>query len=140
VTRTTLYQSLADAVLILHVGVVLFIVGGLLLIVVGNLRAWPWVNRLWFRLAHLAAIAVVVGQSWAGMVCPLTTLESWLRRLGGGAGYGKGFIEHWLQDLLFYQAPTWVFTLAYSAFGLAVIAVWWRFPVARRAVGRAPSA
>ena len=135
-----LYQSLADGVLILHVGVVLFIVGGLVLIVVGNLRAWPWVNRLWFRLAHLVAIAVVVGQSWAGVACPLTTLESWLRRLGGGAGYDKGFIEHGLQGLLFYQAPTWVFTLAYSAFGLAVIGVWWRFPVARRAAGQAPNA
>ena len=36
------------------------IVGGLVLVVVGNLRGWRWVNRLGWRAAHLAAIAVVV--------------------------------------------------------------------------------
>ena len=64
--------------------IVLFVVAGLVLVVAGNLRHWPWVNHLWFRLAHLAAIAVVVAESWFGMACPLTTLEMWLRAEAGG--------------------------------------------------------
>ncbi len=122
------YQFLADAVLLLHFGVVLFVIGGLVLIVAGNLRGWPWVNRLWFRLAHLAAIAVVVTQAWLGQVCPLTTLESWLRVQAGLPAYSQSFIEHWLQRILFYEAPFWVFALVYTGFGLLVAAAWWYFP------------
>ena len=73
------FQLLADAVLVVHFGVVLFVVGGLVVVLAGNWLRWRWVNHLWFRLAHLAAIAVVVIQAWLGQYCPLTTLESWLR-------------------------------------------------------------
>ena len=55
------YRLLADAVLLLHFGVVVFVVAGLAAIVVGNLRGWRWVNGLWFRLVHLGAIGVVIG-------------------------------------------------------------------------------
>jgi hypothetical protein len=122
------YQTLADAVLALHVAIVLFVVGGLLLILIGNLRAWSWVNALWFRLAHLATIGIVVAESWFGIVCPLTTLEMWLRAQGEATAYSGGFIEHWLQTLLYWQAPPWAFTVAYSLFALAVVATWWYFP------------
>jgi len=129
------YQLLADAVLTLHVAIVLFVVGGLIVILLGNWRrwkSWQWVNALWFRLAHLLAILFVVSESWLGIVCPLTTLEMWLRRQAGAGGYTGSFIEHWLQRLLYYDAPGWVFTLAYSVFGLAVVATWWLFPPRRR--------
>jgi hypothetical protein len=123
------YQLLADAVLLLHFGIVLFVIGGLVLVVVGNMFAsWPWVNSLWFRLAHVLAIGVVVAQAWLGKVCPLTTLESWLRVQAGSPSYSKSFVEHWVQRLLFYEAPFWVFTLAYTVFGLLVLASWWYFP------------
>ena len=108
------FQLLANLVLISHVGIVLFVVGGLVLVVVGNLRAWPWVNSLWFRLAHLATIAVVAAEAWLGFTCPLTTLETWLRAQAGTTAYAGGFIEHWLQALLFWTAPPWVFTAAYT--------------------------
>ena len=122
------YKLLADAVLVLHFGVVLFVVGGLVVVLAGNWLRWRWVNDWWFRLAHLAAIAVVVIQAWMGQLCPLTTLESWLRVQAGAAAYEKSFIEHWLQRLIFHEAPFWVFTLAYTAFALLVLLVWWRFP------------
>ena len=73
------WQFLADAVLCSHVALMLFVVLGLPLIVVGNLRRWRWVNSPWLRFAHLATIAVVAGEAWLGIVCPLTTLEMWLR-------------------------------------------------------------
>ena len=127
------YRMLADAVLTLHVAVVLFVMGGLLVVVVGNLRNWHWVNALWFRLAHMAAIGFVVLQSWLGQICPLTTLEMWLRARAGASTYGGGFIEHWMQRLLYHDAPAWVFVLVYSLFGLLVVASWFYFPpVSRR--------
>jgi hypothetical protein len=127
------YQLLADLVLATHFAVVLFVVGGLVGVVAGNFFGWRFVNAWWFRVAHLAAIAVVVAQAWLGIVCPLTTLESWLRTQAGEAAYETSFIEHWLTRLLFYDAPAWAFTAAYSLFGLAVVAAWWRFPPGRRA-------
>jgi len=133
------YQLLADAVLVFHFGVVLFVVGGLVVVVAGNLLRWRWVNQLWFRLAHLAAIAVVVLQAWLGQYCPLTTFESWLRVQAGAAAYEQSFIEHWLQRLIFYEAPFWVFTLAYTAFAVLVLLVWWRYPP-RRGSGRGSDA
>ena len=125
---TPLYPLLADAVLFVHLAIVVFVVGGLAFIVVGNLRNWRWANSLWFRLAHLAAIVVVVAQSWLGAVCPLTTLEMWLRTKARETTYSGGFIEYWFQNLLYYEAPTWVFTLTYTLFGLIVAATWWYFP------------
>ena len=127
------YQLLADVVLTAHFTVVVFVVGGLVATIVGNLRGWRFVNGWWFRGAHLAAIGVVVLQAWFGIVCPLTALESWLRVRAGEVAYESSFIEHWLTRILFYDAPAWVFTAAYTAFGLAVVAAWWRFPPGRRA-------
>jgi hypothetical protein len=125
------YRLLADAVLVLHFGVVLFVVGGLVLVLLGNALGWAWVNRLSFRLAHLAAIAVVVAQAWLGQLCPLTILESWLRVQAGGAAYRQSFIEHWLQRIVYWDAPPWAFTVAYTTFGALVLLVWWRYPPRR---------
>jgi len=61
-------------------------------------------------------------------VCPLTTLEMFLRGKTQGATYDGGFIEHWLQRVLYFDAPGWVFTGAYSVFGALVLATWWFFP------------
>jgi polyferredoxin len=122
------YQALADAVLSLHVAIVVFVVGGLVFIIVGNLRAWPGASALWFRAAHLTSISVVVAVAWVGAACPLTTFEMWLRAKAGATTYGGSFIEYWLQRILYYDAPAWVFAVAYSVFGLVVVATWWYFP------------
>ncbi len=122
------YQLLADGVLVLHMGIVLFVAGGLVLTVVGNLRGWAWVNGRAFRLLHLLAIAIVVAQAWLGRVCPLTTLEMWLRSQARTSTYTGGFVAHWVGQLLYHDAPPWVFLVAYTAFGLAVLAAWWWYP------------
>ncbi|WP_300452492.1 DUF2784 domain-containing protein [Accumulibacter sp.] len=125
------YQLLADVVLVIHFGVVLFVVGGLVVVVAGNWRHWRWVNEWRFRLAHLAAIAFVVVQTWFGQSCPLTSLESWLRGQAGITAYRASFIEHWIQKLIYHEAPLWVFTAAYTVFAGLVLLAWWRFPPRR---------
>ena len=122
------YQALADAVLLLHFGVVLFVVLGLPAIIIGNKAGWSWVNGFWLRLAHLLAIVVVALQAWLGQYCPLTILESWLRTQGGQSAYSSSFVEHWVQRVLYYEAPLWVFALIYTGFGLLVAWAWRRYP------------
>jgi hypothetical protein len=131
-----MYKLLADLVLLLHLAVVIFIIGGLLAILIGNLlrKPWAWINRWRFRMAHLLAIGIVVLQSWLGQACPLTTLESWLRvqsGISGQSAYAQGFIQTWVHRLLFYTAPEWVFVLIYSIFGGLVLWTWFRFPPQR---------
>lgn len=130
------YQLLADAVLMLHALIAAFVTLGLACILVGNLRAWRWVNALWFRLAHLGAIAVVVTQAWFGVACPLTSLEMWLRARAHAESYTGSFMGYWLQRLLYYEAPPWVFTVVYTLFGFAVVLTWWFFPPERKHRGR----
>jgi len=122
------YELLADLVLMIHAVFIGFVVFGLLLILLGGVLRWRWVRDPWFRLSHAAAILIVVLQAWLGIVCPLTTLENYLRRQAGQAGYDMGFIADHLHRLIFYQAPPWVFTTAYSVFGLAVVLSFWMVP------------
>lgn len=120
----TILLITADVILLLHALFVVFVVIGLLLIIAGKVFLWSWVRNPWFRLIHLAAITVVVVQSLFGLICPLTTLEMMLRSRAGDAVYSGSFISHWLENILYYQAPPWVFFMAYAVFGAIVVACW----------------
>ncbi len=122
-SQTTLLLA-ADVILLLHVLFVAFVVIGLLLIFIGKVREWSWIRNPWFRLIHLAAIAVVVVQSWFGLICPLTTIEMALRSRAGDHVYAGTFISHWLENILYYQLAPWVFVVCYMAFAAIVIASW----------------
>jgi hypothetical protein len=119
-----LYLLAADAILVLHVSFVAFVVLGLAAVYVGHWRAWRWVRNFWFRLGHLLAIAFVVLQSWLGAICPLTLWEQQLRAAAGAETYDGAFIQHWLHAILFFEAPAWVFIVVYTAFGGLVVASW----------------
>jgi hypothetical protein len=121
--QTTLL-IVADAILVLHVAFVIYVVFGLVAVYVGYFLNWQWVRNFWFRILHLIAIGLVVLESWVGMICPLTTWEMSLRREAGDAAYSGSFIQHWLQSLLYYSAPEWVFILVYTVFGCLVLASW----------------
>lgn len=125
------FPLLADAVLILHAGIVAFVVVVPFAVIAGHRLGWRWVGHRRLRGAHLVAIVFVAAQAWFGQVCPLTTLESWLRVQAGAGGYSRSFIEHWLQRLIFYDAPAGVFVAAYTAFAMLVAWVWWRYPPRR---------
>jgi hypothetical protein len=105
--------------------IVAFVILGLVITIVGGLLNWHWVRNFWFRLCHLACIGVVVLQAWAGVICPLTTFEMWLRAKAGAQVYSGSFISHWLDSVLYYDLPSWAFTVAYSIFGTLVIFSWY---------------
>ncbi len=122
----------ADTILVVHALFVAFVIIGLLLIIVGGIRDWSWTRSALFRIAHLLAIGIVVLQSWLGIICPLTTWEMNLRRAAGQQAYDGTFISHWVGELLYYQAPPWVFITLYTLFCTLVIFAWIRFPPRRK--------
>jgi hypothetical protein len=112
---------------------VLFVVIGQVLILIGWVNGWGWTRRLLFRLLHLGSIGFVVLEAWFGVPCPLTVLENEFRiRAGEAAAYQASFIGYWLNRLLYYNAPAWVFTTAYTAFSLLVVLTFVFYPPQRR--------
>jgi hypothetical protein len=122
---------LADALLTLHVGVVLFVVLGQAMLLLGGWRRWSWVRSFRLRVAHLLLMVFIAVQAWLGQLCPLTVWEQDLRRIAGQTGYRESFIEHWLSRLLYWQAPWWVFVAVYTAFAMLVLLTWRWLPPRR---------
>ena len=116
------YRIAADTIVVMHFAYVAFVVLGLAAILIGLARDWRWTRNPVFRSLHLLAILFVVAEAVLGITCPLTTWEQSLRTLAGGEAYQGDFIANWVHNALFYDAEPWVFTLAYSLFGLAVLA------------------
>jgi len=125
------YGFWADVLGVLHAAIVLFVVGGQALIMVGWWRKWAWTRNVWFRRTHLGLILIIMIIAALGEWCPLTVWESDLRQLAGQQGYTQGMIATWLERLLYYQAPLWVFAVAYALFTLLVIWSYWQYPPRR---------
>jgi hypothetical protein len=121
-------RLLADAVLLLHVGYAAFVIGGLLLIWLGAWFDWRWVRARLFRKAHLLCTAVVAIEALMGVMCPLTWFEHALLVASGTAGYERSFIGQLIYQLLYYDAPAWMFTAAYTALTLTVAACYRYLP------------
>jgi polyferredoxin len=120
---------LADGLLVVHFAIAAFILGGLILVWIGAAFGWRWVRNPWFRYLHLAAIVFVAAEALLGMACPLTVWEDLLR----GGARSESFIGRWVQRLLFYPAPEWVFTAAYAAWAAATAATLALVPPRRKA-------
>ena len=116
---------LADALLALHAGVVVFVVGLLPLVLIGGAKGWQWVRQRKLRTTHLALMIFIAAQAWLDRLCPLTVWEQSLRQVAGQSAYQESFIEHWLSRLLYWNASPWVFVAGYTAFALLVVGAWW---------------
>lgn len=119
---------LANIVAGAHLLIILFILLGVPLVYLGAALHWTWVRSRRWRMLHLGAIVFVAAESLLGMTCPLTMWEDTLR----GQRTATGFIERWIDKLIFYDAPTWVFTMAYVAFAALVLLTWILVPPTRR--------
>lgn len=129
-----LWLVAADLVTLIHAAYVAFVVIGLAAILIGWAAGWAWVRNRYFRIVHVAMILLVCCEALIGATCPLTIWENMLRVKGGESGYSRDFVGYWLDSLIFYQAPLWVFTTAYLTFGAVVVLAFWlvpmRFPTA----------
>jgi len=87
---------LADAVVLLHLAFIAFVVAGAVL-----LFRWP---RL--ALLHVPALLWGAYAEFSGALCPLTPLENRLRAVAGASGYHGGFVEHYLIPLIYPETLT----------------------------------
>ena len=129
----------ADAIVVIHFAFVLFVLIGQLLILVGALTGWNWIRNFKFRLIHLGSILFVVAESLLGIICPLTTLEKWLRDQAGETSYEGDFIASWVHEALFFEAEPWVFTVCYTLFGLLVLLTFLFAPPRRKSSVQTPA-
>lgn len=91
-----IYRLLADLVLILHAGFVVFVMLGAFLVV-----RWPRIAWV-----HVPVVLWGAGIEFFGGLCPLTPLENHWRRLGGELGYPGGFIDHYVTSMLYPDGLT----------------------------------
>lgn len=110
----------ALSILILHLAVIAFNVAGCVLIPVGAWRRWRWVRNFWFRIAHLASFAVVAVQALLGRVCFLTLWQGEV----SGASNVQPLIAGWIERMIYWSLPLWVFEVAYVVVFAYVIALW----------------
>jgi hypothetical protein len=102
------YRLAADAVLLGHLGFVLFVV-------LGGFLALRWPKLAW---AHVPAAVWGAVVEFTGWICPLTPLEVALRRAAGEAGYTGGFVEHYVLAALY---PSGLTRATQLTLGLAVV-------------------
>ena len=88
--------TLADLVVALHFAFVLFVLFGGMLVL--------WRRRMMWL--HIPAALWGVFIELTGTICPLTPLENAFRRRGGMAGYQGGFIQHYIEPVLYPRGLT----------------------------------
>ena len=91
-----LFRFLADLVVVTHVAFIVFVGVGALLV-----RRHP-------RLAwlHVPSLIWAVTSITIGVPCPLTPLEKLLRRLGGEEAYAGGFIDQYVEGVVYPESLT----------------------------------
>ena len=112
--------GLARAVLAAHLVVIVFNVFGLIAVPLGARFGWRWVRIRWWRALHLAALAVVALQALFGRACFLTIWQAELE----GAGPAQPLIERWIDGLVYWPLPIWVFTVGYLLIFAYAIGLW----------------
>jgi Protein of Unknown function (DUF2784) len=85
------WRLAADVVMLIHFAFIVFVV-------IGPLLAWRWPRLLWFHVpAALYGLAIVT----VGFVCPLTPLENSLRERAGESGYDGGFVDRYIEGVIY---------------------------------------
>jgi hypothetical protein len=89
-------RVLADVVVLVHLGFIIFVAfGGVLAL------RWRWIPWV-----HLPAVAWGVLLELCNWTCPLTPLENWLRIRGGAPAYAGGFVDRYVLPLVYPEALT----------------------------------
>lgn len=123
--------GLGQLILAIHLAVIAFNIAGLVVIPLGAALGWRWVRILWWRLLHLALLAVVAAQAALGRACFLT---DWQDGLTGGGAHDP-LIMRWVNSVIYWPLPMWAFTAGYLAIFGYVIALWVFVPPRRQGGG-----
>jgi hypothetical protein len=124
-----IYRLLADAVVVIHLTVVLFVIAGAALLL--------W--RRWIAWVHLPVVAWVIFAECFQYLCPLTNLENWLREQGGAEGYRGDFVAHYLIPVLYPAGLTARIQVLFGLFVLIINATLYTLAFRRRRSVPAPS-
>lgn len=116
---------LAEFVLAVHAIIILFNLFGLVAVPLGGWRGWRFVRIVWWRALHVVAMAAVALQAVAGRACFLTL---WQDALSGQGPGRTPLIMGWVNRLIFWPLPLWVFATAYVVLFAYVIVLWWVVP------------
>jgi hypothetical protein len=113
-------EPLAALVLAVHLAVIGFNLFGLVAIPLGAWRGWEFVRVRWWRALHLASLAVVALQALAGRACFLTIWQDDM----SGVATEQPLVMRVVNGLIYWPLPMWVFTAAYAAVFVYVLALW----------------
>ena len=105
-----LYRLLANAVVVMHALFILFVV-------IGGFLAW---RRRWVAAIHIPCAVWGILIEYRSWICPLTPLENSLRARAGQAGYGGGFVEHYLLPVIYPSGLTPRVQMVLGTFVLAI--------------------
>jgi hypothetical protein len=122
---------LADAVLALHLAIILFNVFGLLAIPLGGWLGWRFVRVFWWRAAHVAILGIVALQAGLGRACFLTAWQAGLLSAAGEAASREPLIAGFVNHVVYWPLPIWAFAAIYVAVCVYVVALWALVPPRR---------
>ena len=126
----------ANLIAVSHLAYFVFIVGGMVAIVLALRRNVGWVRNPWFRIAHVAAIYVVLVEEATGFPCPLNVLQWGVREAATGSAEASVGVGGLLDYLLYHTVSPLALDVMYWSFGVLVVVLLWvvppRWPMLRR--------
>jgi hypothetical protein len=113
---------LAESILAAHITIILFNVFGLIAVPLGGICGWRFVRVRWWRVLHLVLLGTVALQAIVGRACILTL---WQAAAAEGAVSPTPLIMGWVNRLISWPLPIWVFAALYIlVFGYALALLW----------------
>lgn len=123
-----LRSALAFGVFLLHIGIIAFNVFWMVVIPLGAWRGWRFVHAFWWRTSHLGILSVIALQAVLHRACFLTIWQTDLLQTAGSSASAGPLVSGWINRLIYWPLPLWVFALFYVAIFLYVLVLWWLVP------------
>jgi hypothetical protein len=90
------WSLVADLTVVVHLAFLVFVA-------IGGILAWRWPRLIWL---HVASVGWAVGILVVGQDCPLTDLQRYAERQTGQPRDSRGFVDRYLEDVLFPERYT----------------------------------
>ena len=118
--------QIADIILVLHFGIVLFITSLFFLIPVGYKFNWIFTKNIKIRVFHAGLMTFVTIETFLGIACPLTYLENYF--LNENENENKLFLSYWLNKIIYWDLPSYFFLIIYLICLVWTFIMWYKFP------------